>query len=75
VREREDGDRCRLDQVRDDEEALLVPLVVDPGADDKREQVGRPDRRGEDTDLGRAGLKRRHGDKREGQLRDAVAEL
>ena len=75
VRDGQDGDRCRLDEVRDDEEALLAPLVVDPRADDEREQVGRPDRRGQHADLGRAGVQRRDGDQRQGQLGDPVAEL
>ena len=75
VRDGQDGDRCRLDEVGDDEEALLAPLVVHPRADDEREQVGRPDRRGQHADLGRAGVQRRDGDERQGQLGDPVAEL
>jgi len=40
VRDGQDGDRCRLDEVRDDEEALLAPLVVNPRADDEQSRLG-----------------------------------
>ena len=75
VRNGQHRDRGRLDEVRDDEEALLAALVVDPGADDEREQVGRPDRGGQHADLRRAGVQRRHRDERQRELGDAVAEL
>ena len=65
----------RPQQVGDHQQPLLVLLPVDPGADEQRGQVGQPHQRGEHRDLPGDRVQHQHGDQRERQLGDPVAEL
>ena len=75
VCEGDGGDGCGLDQVCDDQHALLAAESVHPGAHEQREEVRQPDGGHKSPDLDRTGVQDGHGNQRERQLGDPIADL
>jgi len=75
VRERQAEDDASLEQVGPDQQPPLALLGVHPRPDDEGQEVRSPHGGREQTDRRRAGVQHRHGDERQGQLGDPVAEL
>ena len=75
VRHRQAEQDDAAQQVGHDEQPALAHLVVDPGADEERQQVRRPDRGGEQTHRRGARVQGGHRDERQRELGDPVAEL